>query len=83
MLPNCHLKIETFAIVISTHGSNRILYIMRRKCHNIVLKSNENNMLVFIAHKSLSLGYNILGEFTHKPSPKYDAKLSSRGFLSS
>jgi hypothetical protein len=40
-------------------------------------------MLVFIAHKSLSLGYNILGEFTHKPSPKYDAKLSSRGFLSS
>jgi hypothetical protein len=40
-------------------------------------------MLAFIAHKSLSLGYNILGEFNHKPSPKSDAKLSSRGFLSS
>jgi hypothetical protein len=29
------------------------------------------------------IGYNILGEFTHKPSPKADTKLSSRGFLSS
>jgi hypothetical protein len=27
------------------------------------------------------LGYNILGEITHKLSPKSDAKLSSRGFL--
>ena len=42
------------AVVILTHASNRILYIMRRKCHNTVLKPNENNMLAFIAHKSLS-----------------------------
>jgi hypothetical protein len=40
-------------------------------------------MLAFISHKSLSLGYNILGEFTHKHIPKSDAKLSSRGFMSS
>jgi hypothetical protein len=45
---------RNFAVVISTHGSNRILYIMRIKCHNTVLEPNENNMLAFIAHKSLS-----------------------------
>jgi hypothetical protein len=38
---------------------------------------------IFLAHKSFSLGYNNLGESTHKPSPKSGAKLSSCGFLSS
>jgi hypothetical protein len=27
------------------------------------------------------MGYNNLGERTHKPSPKFDTKLSLRGFL--
>jgi hypothetical protein len=31
----------------------------------------------------ISLGYNILGGFTHKPSPKSDTKLSSLGYMSS
>jgi hypothetical protein len=41
--------------------------------HNI--KSDEDNMIafIFLAHKSFFLGYNNLGESTHKPSPKSDA----------
>jgi hypothetical protein len=55
---------------------------MRRKCRNIVLKPNENNMTAFISlFIKVFLGYNNLGERTHKPSPKSDTKLSSRGFL--
>jgi hypothetical protein len=57
------------AVVILTHGSNRILYIMRRKCHNIVLKPTRITCLHSLLIKVLPRLQQFRG-FNLKPSPK-------------